>query len=111
MRSRCAVAKKQQAVIYTVLFVMVTVLIGCIVFGSTKAQAAPAETSYKYYTSIQIQKGDTLWKIATDYMTDDYASVNDYITEICELNHIAANDHIHSGQYLTIPYYSDEYLE
>ena len=110
MRSRRAAAKKQQVTLLTILFVMTAAIIGCIVFGSTKAQAAPAETSYKYYTSIQVQKGDTLWNIACNYMTDEYASVNDYIEEICEINHIADSD-IHSGQYLTIPYYSDEYLE
>lgn len=109
MRNRRAAAKKQAALL-TILFVMTAAITGCIVFGSTKTQAAPAETSYKYYTSIQVQKGDTLWNIASNYMSDEYASVNDYIEEICEINHIADSD-IHSGQYLTIPYYSDEYLE
>lgn len=109
-RSRRTAERKQQATLLAVLFVMTTAIIGCVVFGSTKTQAAPAETSYKYYTSIQVQKGDTLWNIAGDYMTEEYASVNDYIAEICEINHIEDSD-IHSGQYLTIPYYSDEYLE
>lgn len=109
-RSRSISAKKQQFTLLTVLFVITVAIIGCIVFDSTKTQAAPAGISYKYYTSIQVQKGDTLWNIASEYLTDDYASMNDYIEEICEINHIADSD-IHSGQYLTIPYYSDEYLE
>ena len=110
MRSRRVALRKQRITVMTGLCVILLVIIGCILFGSTKAQAAPAETSYKYYTSIQVQKGDTLWNIANHYMTEEYASVNDYIDEICEINHITESD-IHSGEYLTIPYYSAEYLE
>lgn len=110
MRSRRMAVRKQRITVLTVVLVVLVMLTGCIIFGATKTQAAPAETTYKYYTSIQVQKGDTLWNIASNYMTDEYASVNDYIDEICEINHIAESD-IHYGQYLTIPYYSAEYLE
>lgn len=110
MRSRRAAMRNQRIVFVSILFVIVFITIGSVLFGSIKAQAAPAETSHKYYTSIQVQKGDTLWSIANTYMTEEYTSMNDYIEEICAINHIHS-DHIHSGQYLTIPYYSDEYLE
>lgn len=110
MRSRGAEVRKQRIIVFLAVMIMLIAVIGGIIFGSTKTQAAPAEPSYKYYTSIQVQKGDTLWHIASVYITDEYASINDYIAEICEINHIAEND-IHSGQYLTIPYYSNEYLE
>lgn len=109
MRSR-RVAGNQKLTILTGLFVVTAAVIGCILFGSTKAQAAPAETSYKYYTSVQVQKGDTLWNIASEHISEEYASMNDYIEEICEINHISDSD-IHSGQYLTIPYYTSEYME
>ncbi len=77
--------------------------------GSIKTQAAPAEPSFKYYTSIQLMEGDTLWSIADTYRTGEYESVQAYIDEVCSLNHIDANE-IHAGQYLTIPYYSSTYL-
>lgn len=109
MRSK-RVAGNQKLTVLTSLFVVTVAVIGCIIFGSTKAQAAPAEPSYKYYTSIQVQKGDTLWNIASEHISGEYASMNDYIAEICEINHISDSD-IHSGQYLTIPYYSSEYME
>lgn len=109
MRSK-RVAGNQKLTVLTSLFVVTVAVIGCIIFGSTKAQAAPAEPSYKYYTSIQVQKGDTLWNIASEHISGEYASMTDYIEEICEINHVSDSD-IHSGQYLTIPYYSNEYME
>ena len=46
------------------------------------------ETKDKQFTSIQVQKGDTLWKIAKKYMGNEYSSVDDYIEEVCQTNHI-----------------------
>jgi LysM repeat protein len=65
---------------------------------------------YKYYTSIQIQAGDTLWGLADDYISEEYHSMNDYISEVKQLNSLETDD-IHAGEYLTIPYYSDIALD
>ncbi len=65
------------------------------------------EKIYKYYTSISIKKGDTLWSIASEYMTAEYDSIEEYIMEVKKLNHISGNK-IYTGKYLTIPYYSAE---
>lgn len=110
MRSRRVAVRNQRIMFVSALFVLISIIMGFVLFGSIKAQAAPAELSYKYYTSIQVQKGDTLWNIANAYMSEEYADVNEYIEEICSINHIDASE-IHSGQYLTIPYYSDQFIE
>ena len=110
-RFQAAIIRRQQITILFLLFGMMgLVLLGCLLFGSMKAQAAPAEPVYKYYTSIQVGHGDTLWEIANAHMPPEYESVHAYMKEICETNNIA-DDAIHAGQYLTIPYYSHEYLE
>ena len=46
---------------------------------------------YKYYKSIQIHCGDTLWNIAEENMSDDYESVNDYITEVKKINKLSSD--------------------
>ena len=101
---------KRTLVIYSIILIAILAVTGSILFSTTKAQAAPVEHSYKYYTSIQIQKGDTLWSIADSYITDEYVDKKAYIQEICSINNIS-QDAIHSGQYITIPYYSSDYLE
>lgn len=66
------------------------------------------ETSYKYYKSITIENGDTLWSIAEEYMdAEHYDSVNDYIEEVRQMNTLV-NDNITYGQSLIVPYYSNE---
>lgn len=65
------------------------------------------EQTYKYYTSVQIQSGDTLWSIASKYCVECDISVENYVKELCSINNLTSSD-ITSGQYLTIFYYSNE---
>ena len=82
MRSRRAAVKAQRRTFMLGLMVLTVIVIGSVLLGTIRTQAAPAEPSYKYYTSIQIQKGDTLWNIADEYITDDYDSMDKYMEEI-----------------------------
>lgn len=74
---------------------------------SAKAREIPSGN--KYYTSIVVEKGDTLWDIASRHITPEYANIGEYIGEVKALNHLSG-DEIHAGEYLTIPYYSDDIL-
>ncbi len=58
----------------------------------------------KYYRTVEITSGDTLWNIAETYMDDNYDSVKDYVQELKEVNHLTS-DVIQDGQYLTVTYY------
>lgn len=69
------------------------------------APAAAGTDVYKYYTSINIKKGDTLWSIANEYMTEEYDGIEEYILEVRRLNHLCG-DGIRAGGYLAIPRYA-----
>jgi LysM repeat protein len=75
--------------------------------AAMKATAADSQPKYKYYKSIEIQSGDTLWSIADTYISEEYDSVDSYIAEVKAMNSLASND-ITSGHYLVIPYYDLE---
>ncbi|MCQ5383348.1 LysM peptidoglycan-binding domain-containing protein [Hungatella hathewayi] len=83
------------------------VLILSNVCGHSLMNALADETelpeSQKYYTSIEIQKGDTLWGIADEYAGSCRMSTADYVTELKNMNGLK-EDVIHSGQHLTIMY-------
>ena len=102
--------QSQRIALFLIIFAIIIVVMGTLFLCSQNAQAASAERPYKYYTSVQVKEGDTLWKIADTYITEECGSMADYIAEICLVNHISEND-IHVGQYITIPYYSGAYLE
>ncbi|MEH2948000.1 LysM peptidoglycan-binding domain-containing protein [Sporofaciens sp. JLR.KK001] len=61
----------------------------------------------KYYTSIEVSTGDSLWSIAEEYMDARNQSVYDYIDEIKEINGLKS-DQIRAGEYLMVSYYGYE---
>lgn len=96
---------QQKYIVSLFCFAIAVVMLSIIFLRTTNAQAAPAEVTAKYYTSIQIETGDTLWSIASNHITDEYQDMNEFIQEVCSINHIS-RDEIHAGQYIIIPYYA-----
>ena len=64
-------------------------------------------TQKKYFTSIEIEEGDTLWEIAGEYMTPEYRNRQEYINEVRKMNNITGST-ILAGSRLFIPYYAQE---
>ena len=101
-------AQRRMWMLLAILFIT----IGSAVFGSSfsdahgNAQESPI--TYKYYKSIVIQPGDTLWDIALEYKTDDYGSTQEYVDELKEINSLES-DSIQESQYLMIAYYDEEF--
>ena len=114
-RREMAVRRRQKVMYQRIAIVVLTtcviiggVLLGSSIMASGRSEASDDHTAFKYYTSIQIEHGDTLWSIASTHMSPEYDTIQDYIAEVKELNQLGPDD-IHSGQYLTIPYYSSEF--
>ncbi len=99
----------QKRMIIAAVVILAVILITAVGTGIFSVKARAEETSYKYYTSIVVKKGDTLWTIANQYITEEYADVEEYIHEVKALNHLES-DGIYAGEYLTIPYYSSDIL-
>ncbi len=60
--------------------------------------------SGKYYTSVLINEGDSLWSLAKKYGAGSGRDTLDYIRELRQINRLAG-DTIHAGHYLTVIYY------
>lgn len=95
-----------QVTVILILSLTLCILLG---FGSlfVSGSKASANKNYKYYTSVEVKKGDTLWDIASEHMTEEYRSLHEYVAEVKALNGLRSND-IRSGQCLVVPYYSSE---
>lgn len=72
--------------------------------GLVDAHDTNEKVMCKYYKSIEITSGDTLWSIAKEHMTEEYDSVYEYIDEVMEMNNLES-EQIQEGQYLTVAYY------
>ena len=105
-RERTVRIQKRFLAIAGILLVSILILLGTSIraFASSHDDSKPV---YKYYTSVMVESGDTLWSLADEYIDEYGIDKTDYIKEVCELNHLQ-NDEIHSGEYLVVAYYSTE---
>ena len=62
---------------------------------------------YKYFTSVFVERDDTLWDLATEYRTEEYADVREYVDEVMHINHLT-DEQLQYGDWITVPYYSSE---
>ncbi len=99
LRRRCLEA--MGAALFTVIFA-----VSCHTILSEAKESS--EPFYKYYTSIEIPYGTTLWEIAETYCGEGYDSTEDYLHEIMEINHLQEERVIRAGNHLIIPYFSTE---
>ena len=103
-------ARRQREMQKNIILIIMTfclIITASLSMNSFFSNASDSNTSYKYYKSITIENGDTLWSIAQEYMDDKYYdSINEYINEIKRMNTLN-NDDITYGQHLIVPYYEE----
>lgn len=108
LRKREVIVRRQKKVLAIAVLIVVTlgILLGTSInaLASSKADVA---SYHKYYTSVRIEAGDTLWTIADEYISDLNIDKQDYIAEICAINDIC-EDKIHAGDYVVVAYYSQD---
>lgn len=90
------------------IILSLVVLLGSHFLGHSLLNALAGEvetqSADKYYTSIQIQKGDSLWSIAGKYGENSGLTTAQYVKELKNMNGLK-EDTIHSGHYLTVMYF------
>ena len=98
--------KKTSMVIAGFVLILLLVLLG----NSIRVFASSGQKAdyHKYYTSVQLEKGDSLWTLADEYNGEHVVSRNEYIDEVCRINQISEDTILHSGKSVVVPYYSVE---
>lgn len=79
------------------MFLVSLFMIVC--FVSTMISAGAASGEPRTYRTVKVQKGDTLWSIASTYCSGD---VRENVFRIRQINHIS-NGIIYEGQILLLP--------
>ena len=106
-KSRRAVRRSTTLGFLTLCFLIICFLTIGVLHSSAEAEQ---EHKFKYYTSVVIEEGDTLWSIADQYMDRSVQGKIAYIDEVKSINHIHDGDRITAGQMIIVPYYSTEYI-
>ena len=96
--------QKRQLLAAFFTFCMI-VIISFVVCGfSSNAKTETEDEVCKYYKSVMIEKGDTLWSIASQNMNSGDNDISSYIEEVMRMNGLQ-DDRITEGMYLVIPYF------
>lgn len=96
--------------IMLIISLLLVIICVCLVSGfSAQARDINKPVSYKYFKSIYIEEGDSLWSIGQEYADEHYTSVASYINEVKRMNSLES-DSIKTGNYLIVPYYSTEFI-
>ncbi len=107
LRRKREIRKNFMLTVLTVCFAATFAFSANVILSSAKDQNTPV--SYKYYGSIVVENGDSLWSIAKEHMGTQYESERDYVKEVMQMNSLTG-DKIVAGQHLVIPYYSTEFV-
>lgn len=95
----------QKRIIFLTLVTVVSIVI---LLGSSIHALANSNDNRpvnKYYTSITVENGDTLWDIADTYISGYDVDKADYVNEISQLNNLS-DGCIHAGQSIVVAYYT-----
>lgn len=92
------------------LMVAVICFVGVFFIFSASSKAESKDQKYKYYTSISVEYGDSLWTIADEYMDKEFYDHFSYIQEVKSINHIHDENEIVAGKMLIVPYYSSKFV-
>lgn len=107
---RQKIVRRQYAVLTLVLSIILFLAIFNVYSLRSAAQSENYTPEYKYYKSMTVHSGDSLWSIASEtFSPDHYKDVDAYISEICKINSINSDSVLYSGESLVVPYYSTEY--
>lgn len=109
---RLHAASKRKREVFREKFILVTIaaliaLCFSVMIGVRMVRAQDDQENtqaQKYYSSIEIASGDTLWDIAERYTEGTEISVSQYVEQLMEMNQLTS-DRIYEGQHLTVSYY------
>ena len=105
MRGNTLLGKRKMFGWTVVAFIAaVIILCGTIHIFASSTDSKPYN---KYYTSVRVEDGDTVWSIADRYITDSQVSKRDYVDEVCRLNSLT-DGNVRSGDYLVVSDYSQD---
>lgn len=98
-RTQRRVVRKSRKIRKNTFVLLTMALILCL--GTLAMGAQKGMQTKTYYESVEVERGDTLWKIAAEYAAED-EEIEHMVDEILELNNMK-NTNIRSGESIIVP--------
>ena len=95
-----------QILVSMICVVMLTVFILTMSAGEINAESDLSNNTYKYFTTVYVETGDSLWSIASKYATKEYSDLDEYIREVKKINGLKGTQ-LKQGSYICVPYYTN----
>ncbi len=102
--SRSSKINRSTIMISAIALAALIVIISLSISFNASAETTSIDT-HKFFTSIEVKEGDTLWSIATKYISPEYQNINTYIDELKQMNNLK-DDTIHAGNCIIVSYYN-----
>ncbi len=102
------VRKQIMTLVMTFIIIVFLALTFGGIFSKANTPSEQSKLSYKYFKSVVTEYGESLDSISSEFRAAGYDSKDAYLNEIMKINAITT-DVIHSGEYLILPYYSNEF--
>lgn len=104
--SRSRRAKRNILKFFVSLVIIVVVVTIVVLCSNNTAQASESLSLNKYYKTVSINYGDTLWEIASEYTDGSNSRIKECISEIMSINNLKS-DNITAGMKIIVPYYAE----
>ena len=100
---------RRRLITFCVMISIVISLFLILSFSFSSDASSNSDTEqYRYYTSVNVTSGDSVWSIAESHMDElHYRSTREFVTDIAHINKISPNASLKAGTNLIIPYYAD----
>ena len=97
--------RQVQLLVSIVAVIILSISTFIISAGKINAESDLTKNSYKYFTTVYVESGDSLWSIASKYATEEYRDLDMYIEEVKQINNLSGSK-LNQGSYICVPYYS-----
>lgn len=106
-RQQAARAKRIRIVslVSVLMFLFISVISANAIIA--KANQNSEKSYQKQYIMIDVEKGDTVWSIANEYMSPGYEDIMELVNEIGFINSLDDSYSVKSGNVLLIPYFAE----
>ena len=108
-KRRERIVRRQWAMLITSVIVAIIIFIILFLGAGMVLHAQLEQMRFKYYTKITVEAGETLTDIAHKYYSEDFESIEEYMNEVCSINHLKDSERLYAGTDIIVPYYSAEY--